>query len=85
MLQGNLFAEPMGRNRRDMPTIARIQPEQWVMMTADAASIKRSKIMMQNNTLIRDETLANQVGSIATQLSNSYTFQDDFLDYMKIK
>ena len=68
-----------------MPTIARIQPEQWAMMTADAASIKRSKIMTRNNNLIRDETLAIQVGSIATQLSNSYTFQDDFLDCMKMK
>ena len=55
------------------------------MMTADAASIKRSKIMTRNNNLIRDETLAIQVGSIATQLSNSYTFQDDFLDCMKTK
>ena len=84
MLQGNLFAQPMGGNHRDMPTIATIQPEQWALMTADA-SIKRSKIMTRNNNLIRDETLATQVGSIATQLSNSYTFQDDFLDCMKMK
>ena len=85
MLQGNLFAEPMGRSRRDMPTIPVIQPEQWAMMTADDASIKRSKIMTQNNTLIRDDILANQVASIATQLCTSYTFQDDFLHCMKMK
>ena len=68
-----------------MPTFSMTQPEQWAMMTADAASIKRSKIMTRNNNLIRDETLATQVGSIATQLSNSYTFQDDYLDCMKMK
>ena len=85
MLQGNLFAEPMGRSCRDMRTIPVIQPEQWAMMTADDASIKRSKIMTRNNNLIRDDTLANQVASIATQLCTSYTFQDDFLDCMKIK
>ena len=68
-----------------MPTIATMELEQWAMMTADAASIKRSKIMTRNNNLIRDETLATQVGSITTQLSNSYTFQDDFLDCMKMK
>ena len=85
MLQGNLFAEPMQRNFRDIPKIARIQPEPWAMMAVDATSIKTSKIMMPNNKLIRDETLTNQVGSISTQLGNSYTFQGDFLDCTKVK
>ena len=68
-----------------MRTIPVIQPERWTMMTADDASIKKSKILTRNNNLIRDDTLANQVASIATQLCTSYTFQDDFLDCMKMK
>ena len=84
MLKGNLFAEPMYSNLRDMPEY-HIEPEVWAIMTVDTASSNRSKIMMQDNTLIRDEIIANQVGSIATQLRNSYTFHYDFLDCMKMK
>ena len=54
-------------------------------MTKDADSVKRNNIVEQNAELIEDDILANQVGSIATQLRTSYTFQDDFLDCMKMK
>lgn len=53
ILQGNLFADSMLSNLRDMPK-DRIYQEVWEIMTADAASFKRSKIMTRNNTLIRD-------------------------------
>ena len=51
----------------------------WARMTADAA------IVTQEKTLIKDETLANQVAGTATQLRNYYTFSTDFLDCMKTK
>ena len=42
-------------------------------------------IVTQEKTLIKDETLANQVAGTATQLRNYYTFSTDFLDCMKTK
>ena len=84
MLQDNLFAEPMYSNLRDMPEYL-MEPGAWARMTADAASITRSNIVTQEINLIKDEILANQVASTATQLRNSYTFSTDFLDCMKMK
>ena len=84
MLRGNLFAEPMKDNLRDMPQLD-IQPERWVRVIKDADSVKRNNIVEQNAQLIQDNTLAEKVESIATQLRTSYTFQKDFLDCMKMK
>ena len=84
MLQGNLFGEHMWSNLRDMPK-CHIQPKLRADMTKDADGVKRNDIVEHNTDLIEDETLANQVGSIATQFCTSYTFQDDFLDCMKTK
>ena len=76
MLQGNHFAVPMESHAKDWPEYL-MEPGPWASMTAD--------IVTQEKTLIRDETLANQVASTATQLRASYTFQHDFLDCMKTK
>ena len=54
-------------------------------MIKDADSVKRNNIVEQNAQLIQDNTLAEKVESIATQLRTSYTFQHDFLDCMKMK
>ena len=78
MLQGNLFAESMEQRARDFPEYL-MEPGAWARMTADAA------IVTQEKTLIKDETLANQVAGTATQLRSYYTFSTDFLDCMKTK
>ena len=82
MLQGNCFAEPMWSNLRDMPKW-NIEPALWATMTRDTDSVSRNNIVEDNAQLIEDDTLANQVASIATQLRTSYTFQDDFLECIK--
>ena len=78
MLQGNLFALPMYNSNRDFPEYT-MDPGAWARMTADA------DIVTQEKTLIKDETLANQVAGTATQLRSYYTFSTDFLDCMKTK
>ena len=84
MLQGNFFAEPMWSNLTDMPKW-HIQPALWANMTRDSDSVSRNNIVEQSAELIEDNTLANQVASTATHLCTSHTFQDDFLDCMKMK
>ena len=84
MLQGNLFVLPMEQGARDFPEYL-MEPGAWARMTADAVSITRSNIVTQEINLIKDEILANQVASTATQLHNYYTFSTDFLDCMKMK
>ena len=78
MLQGNLFALPMYNSNRDCPEYT-MDPGAWARMTAG------NDIVTQEKTLIKDETLANQVAGTATQLRNYYTFSTDFLDCMKTK
>ena len=74
----------MENGNKDLPDY-HMDPGTWARLTADAASLNRSNITTQDKTLIKDETLANQVASTATQLRNYYTFSTDFLDCMKMK
>ena len=78
MFQGNLFALPMYNSNRDCPEYT-MDPGAWARMTAG------NDIKTQEKTLIKDETLANQVAGTATQLRSYYTFSTDFLDCMKTK
>ena len=81
---GQSFSVPMESHAKDWPEYL-MEPGAWARMTADAASITRSNIVTQEINLIKDEILANQVASTATQLRNYCTFTTDFLDCMKMK
>ena len=70
----------MWQDARDLPQYL-MEPWAWARVTADASS----NIVTQEINLIKDEILANQVASTATQLRNYYTFSTDFLDCMKMK
>ena len=62
MLQGNVFADPMEQNLRDNP-MCKVEIVSWAAMTKDATTMSRSHILTEEIDLIKDKTLATQVGS----------------------